>query len=149
MEQDIALASNPGARARHFDDSIGLGGFVIDIHQRCTTKKTFHGGVRTRPYQIPLHSLVSPALDNFAVAGKCIGTTQITNGAYRLHNIEWAIGEAAGELAAFCLRQAEPHPRLAGRALLDYQRELVGRGVRCFGMTTCPPRIPRSRQSNS
>ncbi len=142
VEQDIAIASNSGARARHFDDSIGLGGFVIDIHQRCTTKKTFHGGVRTRPYQIPLHSLVSPALDNFAVAGKCIGTTQITNGAYRLHNIEWAIGESAGELAAFCIRQAEPHPRLTGRALLDYQRELVGRGVPVFWYDDLPATHP-------
>jgi hypothetical protein len=36
-------------------------------------------------------------------ACKNIGTTHISNGAYRLHPVEWAIGEAAGALAAYCL----------------------------------------------
>ena len=35
-------------------------------------------------------------------AGKDVATTHITNGAYRLHPVEWNIGEAAGHLAAFC-----------------------------------------------
>ena len=29
--------------------------------------------------------------------------THITNGCYRLHPVEWNIGEAAGALAAYCL----------------------------------------------
>jgi len=34
----------------------------------------------------------------FAKRGACknIGTTRITNGAYRVHTVEWSIGEAAG-----------------------------------------------------
>ncbi|MGG2474547.1 FAD-dependent oxidoreductase, partial [Rhizobium sp. BR5] len=34
---------------------------------------------------------------------KNIGTTHITNGCYRLHPVEWNIGEVAGMLAAYCL----------------------------------------------
>lgn len=132
VEEDIAVHSQPGSRAEPFADAVGLGGFVIDIHQRTGTSCRFHGGVHTRPYQIPLASLVTPELENFAVAGKCIGTTQITNGAYRLHNIEWAIGEAAGELAAFCLERRPPGPCLSGATLFEYQRRLIAQGVPLF-----------------
>ena len=35
-----------------------------------------------------------------AAGGKNIGTTHITNGCYRLHPVEWNVGEVAGALAA-------------------------------------------------
>jgi hypothetical protein len=44
-------------------------------------------------------------LENLLPACKNIGTTHITNGCYRLHPVEWNIGEAAGALAAFCIRR--------------------------------------------
>jgi len=37
---------------------------------------------------------------NLIASCKNIGTTHITNGCYRLHPIEWNIGEVAGHLAA-------------------------------------------------
>lgn len=126
VEEDISTASRPLARAKNFDDSVGLGCFLIDIHARVGA-----GGLSqmARPYQIPLGALVSPELSNFAVASKCIGVTQISNGAYRLHNVEWAIGEAAGELAGWCLERKPIHPRLRGPALFDFQRRLVRSGI--------------------
>ncbi|MNC51023.1 FAD dependent oxidoreductase [compost metagenome] len=42
-------------------------------------------------------------MNNLIAAAKNIGTTHITNGCYRLHPVEWNIGEAAGMLAAYCL----------------------------------------------
>ena len=41
-------------------------------------------------------------LENLLAGAKNIGTTHITNGGYRLHPVEWNIGEAAGHLAAYC-----------------------------------------------
>jgi len=41
-------------------------------------------------------------IGNLIAAGKCLGVTHIANGCYRLHPVEWNIGEAAGALAAFC-----------------------------------------------
>ena len=41
-------------------------------------------------------------VENLVGAGKAIGTTHITNGAYRLHPVEWNVGEAAGHLVAHC-----------------------------------------------
>jgi hypothetical protein len=39
---------------------------------------------------------------NLVAAAKNIGTTHLSNGSYRLHPVEWGIGEAAGALAAYC-----------------------------------------------
>ncbi|HMP76986.1 MAG TPA: FAD-dependent oxidoreductase [Kiritimatiellia bacterium] len=136
VEQDINVASQPGSRARPFPNSVGVGAYMIDIHHRSAGGK---GLVQmTRPYQIPLGALVSPELRNFAVANKGIGVTQITNGAYRLHNTEWEIGEAAGELAAYCLEHEPKHPNLAGRELFDFQRRLLRAGIPLYWYEDLP-----------
>jgi len=70
-------------------------------------------------------------VDNLLPACKNLGTTRITNGAYREHATEWSIGEASGALAAFALARGEP-PRAvrADAALLrDFQRSLERSGV--------------------
>jgi hypothetical protein len=53
--------------------------------------------------------------------------THITNGCYRLHPVEWNIGEAAGALAAHCLtRNLTPRQvRSSPTHLADFQRLLV------------------------
>lgn len=63
-------------------------------------------------------------------ACKNIGTTRITNGAYRVHPVEWSIGEAAGSLAAFALQRGLPVRAVrADRSLLtDFQRLLEQQG---------------------
>ena len=48
-------------------------------------------------------------------AGKNIGTTHITNGCYRLHPVEWNVGEAAGALAAHCLTTRSTPAQVHGR----------------------------------
>jgi FAD dependent oxidoreductase len=67
---------------------------------------------------------------NLLAGAKNLATTHIANGAYRLHPVEWNIGEAAGHLAALCAERgtvpravrADPH------ALADLQREIVRTG---------------------
>ena len=62
---------------------------------------------------------------------KNIGTTHITNGCYRLHPVEWNIGEAAGALAAFSLARRTP-PRAVRETpalLADFQAPLQAQGV--------------------
>ncbi|HYF50491.1 MAG TPA: FAD-dependent oxidoreductase [Planctomycetota bacterium] len=127
-ECDLSAECQHGARARFFRDSVGLGGYAIDIHQCANTSAP---GVwqPSRPYQIPLGALVTSELSNFAVAGKCIGVSHIANGAYRLHPEEWSIGEAAGELAAWCLQKGSKTPHLPGRELFEFQRHLVAGGT--------------------
>lgn len=140
VEEDIAAHAQTGSRARHFANSVGLAAYFVDVHKRSGRKpgKFF----MARPYQIPLGALVSPQLRNFAVAGKGIGVTQITNGAYRLHTPEWAIGEAAGLLADYCLERQPAHPNLKGGELLDFQRQLLRRGIPLYWYEDLPPEHP-------
>jgi FAD-dependent oxidoreductase family protein len=99
-EQNISAAAQPGARAERFDDTVGIGFYPIDLHG-CGTRTV---SIPTRPFQIPLGALIPERVVNLLPAAKNIGTTHITNGAYRLHPVEWAVGEAAAALAVYCLR---------------------------------------------
>jgi len=129
VEQDVALAHQPGPRAAHFEDSVGVGWYPIDIHQ--AGEDDVGASTRTKPFQIPLGALIPVEVKNLIAANKNIGTTHITNGCYRLHPVEWNIGEAAGALASFALdRSALPRSIHASRALTrSFQRELLLDGV--------------------
>ena len=59
---------------------------------------------------------------------KNIGVTHITNGCYRLHPVEWNIGEAAGLAAAFCEREKIGLDELETR-VADFQKVLVEEGI--------------------
>jgi hypothetical protein len=50
-----------------------------------------------------LGALIPQETENLIPANKNIGTTHITNGCYRLHPVEWSIGEAVGLLVSYCL----------------------------------------------
>jgi hypothetical protein len=67
---------------------------------------------------------------NLLPACKNLGVTHITNGCYRLHPVEWNIGEAAGLLAAHCLeRRLQPHQVREDQAKLkDFQALCVAQG---------------------
>jgi len=78
------------------------------------------------PFQIPLGALIPWRVENLLPACKNLGVTHITNGCYRLHPVEWNVGEAAGALAAFCLKRKEP-PRQVHKnqkLLGDFQARL-------------------------
>lgn len=76
-------------------------------------------------------ALIPRRMENLIAGCKNIGTTHRSNGAYRLHPVEWNIGEAAGGLAAFCLADREPprQVRRESKRLERYQAMLVVRGV--------------------
>ena len=83
--------------------------------------------ISSYPFQVPLGALIPVRVDNLLPANKNVGTTHITNGCYRLHPVEWNIGEVAGALAAYCLdRGLVPRQvRNAPEHLTDFQRLLT------------------------
>lgn len=129
VEGEIAADGQTGARAAHVADSVGVGWYHIDLHASVGNPTSMYAP--TLPFQIPLGALVPKRLTNLLAACKNIGTTHITNGAYRLHPVEWNIGEAAGALAAFCCTNlCQPRAVHAHTDLLRrLQRHLLDRGV--------------------
>jgi hypothetical protein len=127
-----------GQRAETFTDSIGIGSYRIDLHPSTGGDNSID--ISSLPFQIPLGALIPVRLRNLLPACKNIGTTHITNGCYRLHPVEWNIGESAGILAAFCLdRNVEPAQVYETPALLeDYQAALIGQGVRLAWPSVLP-----------
>ena len=129
VEQDVAVAHQPGPRAAHFEDSVGIGWYPIDIHS--AGEDDVGTSTRTKPFQVPLGALIPAQTENLIAANKNIGTTQITNGCYRLHPVEWNIGEAAGALASFAVATGEsPRTIAANRVFIrGLQRDLLSDGV--------------------
>jgi FAD dependent oxidoreductase len=103
LEQDITQHSKR-KRAKDYKNSVGIGWYQMDVHP-CVGNDDVSMFEPTLPFQIPLGALIPVITKNLLPACKNIGTTHLTNGAYRLHLTEWAMGEAAGTLAAFCLKQ--------------------------------------------
>lgn len=98
----------PHGTAHRFADSVGIGHYMIDLHPSCAGRNNVY--VPAAPFRIPMGSLIPVRCRNVLAAGKCLGVTHITNGCYRMHHVEWNVGESAGILAALCCRDStEPH----------------------------------------
>ena len=139
FEQEVAVSSQKGSRAAHFHDSVGVGWYPIDIHQ--AGKDDVGTSTRTKPFQIPLGALIPQRVTNLIAANKNIGTTHITNGCYRLHPIEWNIGEAAGVLAAHAIETTKTPQFIRNNAqsLKSYQSVLLNEGIPLGWLIDCPP----------
>jgi len=129
VEGDLSIAARGHGRPATFPDTVGVGMYRIDLHP--STNGDNYIDVASAPFEIPLGAMIPVRLDNLLPAGKNVGTTHITNGAFRLHPVEWNIGEAAGWLAAFCLDHAvDPRVvRNSPRLLEEFQSLLTTRGV--------------------
>lgn len=116
--------------AEQFPDSVGIGYYRIDLHP--SSGGDNYIDVDSMPFQIPLGALIPKRVENLLPACKNIGTTHITNGCYRLHPVEWNIGESAGALAAWCIEKSlTPRAvRNTPESLASFQRALESFGVR-------------------
>lgn len=117
-------------KAEEFPDSVGIGHYRIDLHP--STGGDNYIDVASLPFQIPLGALIPKRIENLLPACKNLGVTHITNGCYRLHPVEWNIGEAVGELAAFCATKKHTPREVRAKAdlLAEFQNQLTDQGVR-------------------
>ena len=118
-----------GPQPRISPTQSGVGWYPIDIHR--AGPEDVGVSCRTRPFQIPLGALIPVRLRNLLAAAKNIGTTHITNGCFRLHPVEWNIGEAAGSLAAFSLDRGRSATDVYGDVAqrTGFQSTLLHEGV--------------------
>ena len=108
---------------------MGIGYYHLDLHP--STAGNNYIDTASVPFQIPLGAMIPERMDNLIPGCKNIGTTHISNGCYRLHPVEWSIGEAAGALAAHSLaRNTLPRAiRNNSQELQSFQDILVKSGV--------------------
>ncbi len=129
-EARAALTRKPRQEvtAEVFPDSVGIGSYRIDLHP--STGGENYIDISSLPFQIPFGALIPRNGGNLLAAAKNIGTTHISNGCYRLHPVEWNIGEAAGMAAAEALRtRISPSAiRASSKALAEFQRNLTAAG---------------------
>jgi hypothetical protein len=115
--------------AADFPDSVGIGSYRIDLHP--STGGDNYIDISSLPFQIPLGALIPVRMENLLPACKNLGVTHISNGCYRLHPVEWNIGEAAGALAAFCVQKKQVPRQVRNNAaiLKQFQAMLTAQGV--------------------
>lgn len=115
--------------AEKFADSVGVGSYRIDLHP--STGGNNYIDLSSLPFQIPLGALIPRRVENLLPACKNLGVTHITNGCYRLHPVEWNIGEAAGALAAHSLatKQSPRAIRNDAARLKAFQRVISQLGI--------------------
>ncbi len=115
--------------AAEFYDSVGVGFYRIDLHP--SSAGTNYIDIASLPFRIPMGALIPIRMKNLLAANKNIGTTHITNGCYRLHPVEWNIGESAGLLMAFALRKKVIPAAVRGNRdlLLEFQDLIRSQGI--------------------
>ena len=125
----LVAGEEAGKRAADFFDSVGVGYYHIDLHP--SSRGNNYIDFPSLPFEIPLGALLPQRMNNLLPANKNIGTTHITNGCYRLHPVEWSIGEAVGCLIAFAGRKKVPFRavREDKTLLQDFQREIERQGI--------------------
>jgi hypothetical protein len=128
LEQHIAHPLRPDGPAA-FADTVGIGCYRIDLHPRVSGAGYLDLGCW--PFQIPLGAMIPVRIENLLPGGKNLGVTHITNGAYRVHPVEWNVGEVAGALAAFSVdRGVQPRAvRNEPGRLAEFQALLRDQGL--------------------
>jgi len=121
--------SDESVLATPFPDSVGIGYYHLDLHP--STGGDNYIDMASVPFQIPLGAMIPQRMENIVPACKNIGTTHISNGCYRLHPVEWSIGEAAGHICAYSIRKKilPRDVRNNGNELSEFQSLLIKNGI--------------------
>ena len=125
----LVKGKEAASKSERFFDSIGVGSYYLDLHP--STKGNNYIDLPSLPFEIPLGALIPQRMENLLPACKNIGTTHITNGCYRLHPVEWNIGEVVGMLAYYSsTKNVLPRDvREKKQLLADFQQLIRLQGV--------------------
>jgi hypothetical protein len=129
LEQHVGTDARKQSTAETFKDSVGVGSYRIDLHP--STGGNNYIDISSLPFQIPLGALIPKRVENLLVGAKNLGVTHITNGCYRLHPVEWNIGESAGCAAAHAITTGRTPRQIRNdeRLLKDFQGRIQAQGI--------------------
>jgi hypothetical protein len=133
---DHVLTQQDVIEQRRFPDTIGFGGWSIDLHPAGGMYAEDDGSKHLYPaglYHIPFRSLYSRNTGNLLFAGRDISATHVAFGTTRVMATCAVTGEAAGVAAGLCVRDglsprqlATDHVDLLQRTLLRNDASLLG-----------------------
>jgi succinate dehydrogenase/fumarate reductase flavoprotein subunit len=98
-----------GAR---FEDAVCRATFTVDVHSLEKNAGGGYGshGIKAKPYDIPLRSLIAKDVNGIMMAGRCISGDFFAHASYRVTGNAVSMGEAAGQVAAqAALENKLPH----------------------------------------
>ncbi len=112
-----------------YPDSVGIGFYGMDFHETLVTH--FSSNQFPHPFEIPLGALVPVRVKNLMPVCKSIGTSHMTASCYRLHPVEWNIGESGGYIVSFCIDRGVTPAKVYDSPELtrELQDLLVSRGI--------------------
>ncbi len=112
-----------------YPDSVGIGFYGMDFHETLVTH--FSSNQFPNPFEIPLGALVPVRVKNLMPVCKSIGTSHITSSCFRLHPVEWNIGESGGYAVAFCIDRGVTPAEVYDSPELTHELQalLVSRGI--------------------
>jgi hypothetical protein len=119
---DYCLTEEDIRAARRFEDSIALGGHVIDIHSPSGTANQIRKKVD--PYQIPYRCLLPRVVENLLVAGRPLSATHEAHASLRVMGTGMATGQAAGVAAAMAVQRSSSPRGVDIEALQSKLKEL-------------------------
>ena len=93
-------------RGANFEDGICTVTYFADIHSlnKDNSKGYSDGGIKVKPYQIPLRSLIARDVNGLMMAGRCISGDFYAHASYRVTGNAVPMGEAAGKCAAWAAK---------------------------------------------
>ena len=131
-----SLSYRDGHTSREFPDAIAIGGYILDLHGANTDADTEWELDETMrhqelnrprgPFQVPMTVLIPNETDGLIAAEKNISASRLAAGSLRLQPITMMMGQAAGALAAVCVRENK-QPRNVHPMLVQW--ELLNSGV--------------------
>lgn len=92
---------------RRHTDKICQVNFPVDVHATDPSKGKAYGeeGIRSKPYDIPLRSLIARDIDGLMMAGRCISGDFLAHASYRVTGNAIQMGWAAGVTAALAAQK--------------------------------------------
>jgi hypothetical protein len=175
---DVFRQTGPFPTLRYFPTSVSTGGYMDDIHDNFYIQglvqlsslepidrgmaigstpifdpvpPSYYAHFSTNlsgPFQIPYEALFSASMSNLIFAGKNISQTRVGNSATRVHGTEMRTGQAAGMIAALCLKEtvspAQPvYPVSLNPYYVQAELARAGQPVSGLNFTDVPLSHPR------
>ena len=129
---DYVLTAEDLIAGRQFEDAVvHHAGFCLDIHNPSgpgQSEHVEHCPTDVRPYDIPFRAMIPLGVSNLITAGRCISGTHEAMSSYRVMNICFAMGQAAGAAAYLMTKTGTASVRELDAGLI--RDHLLRRGVR-------------------